>query len=79
MLLVARSQQQLTVACDDDNSANGLMPYLYLTGLASGQTVYIRVWEYGAGTTGTFGILANSPVSLPVELLYFALDSMTSL
>ena len=59
------------VACDDDNSVNGLMPYLYLTGLGAGQTIYIRVWEYGGGTTGTFGILANSPVSLPVELLYF--------
>jgi hypothetical protein len=59
------------VACDDDNSVNGLMPYLYLTGLGVGQTIYVRVWEYGGGTTGTFGILANSPVSLPVELLYF--------
>lgn len=59
------------VACDDDNSVNGLMPYLYLTGLPVGQTIYIRVWEYGGGTTGTFGILANSPIGLPVELLYF--------
>ena len=59
------------IACDDDNSTNGLMPYLYLTGLSSGQTIYVRVWEYGGGTTGTFGILANSPISLPVELLYF--------
>ena len=59
------------ISCDDDNSVNGLMPYLYLTGLGAGQTIYIRVWEYGGGTTGTFGILANSPVSLPVELLYF--------
>ena len=59
------------VVCDDDNSTNGLMPYLYLTGLGAGQTIYIRVWEYGGGTTGTFGILVNSPVSLPVELLYF--------
>ena len=47
------------------------MPYLYLTGLGVGQTIYVRVWEYGGGTTGTFGILANSPVALPVELLYF--------
>jgi hypothetical protein len=59
------------IACDDDNSTNGLMPYLYLTGLGVGQTIYVRVWEYGGGTTGTFGILANSPVALPVELLYF--------
>lgn len=59
------------IACDDDNSLNGAMSYLYLTGLGVGQTIYVRVWEYGGGTTGTFGILANSPVALPVELLYF--------
>lgn len=59
------------IACDDDNSTNGLMPYLYLTGLSVGQTLYIRVWEYGGGTSGTFGILANTPVSLPIELIYF--------
>ena len=59
------------IACDDDNSVNGLMPYLYLTSLSPGQTIYIRVWEYGGGTTGTFGILANSPVPLPVELISF--------
>jgi hypothetical protein len=59
------------IGCDDDNSLNGAMSYLYLTGLNPGQTIYIRVWEYGGGTTGTFGILANSPVPLPVELISF--------
>jgi len=59
------------IGCDDDNSVNGAMSYLYLTNLPVGQTIYIRVWEYGGGTTGTFGILANSPIGLPVELLYF--------
>jgi hypothetical protein len=35
------------------------------------ETIYIRVWEYGGGTTGTFGISVTSPQPLPVELLYF--------
>lgn len=64
--------------CDDDNSTNGLMPYLNLNGLSQGQTLYIRVWEYGGGTTGTFGILVNSPLPLPVELLYFEGDEYPS-
>jgi hypothetical protein len=59
------------IACDDDSSPNGAMSYLYLSGLSVGQTIYVRVWEYGGGTTGTFGILANSPIGLPIELLSF--------
>ncbi len=58
------------LGCNDDSLTN-LMPYLYLTGLPVGQTLYIRVWEYGGGTTGTFDIIVNSPVPLPVELIYF--------
>ncbi|MFM7710917.1 MAG: hypothetical protein ACKO5C_08385, partial [Ferruginibacter sp.] len=35
------------VTCDDDGSANGLMPMISQTGLTPGTTVYIRFWEYG--------------------------------
>jgi hypothetical protein len=35
------------ISCDDDSSPNGLMPYLTLTGLTPGSTVWIRFWEYG--------------------------------
>jgi hypothetical protein len=45
------------VACDDDGSANGLMPLINATGLTPGSTVYIRFWRYGGGT-GTFSICA---------------------
>lgn len=47
--------------CNDDGSANGLMPMITLTGLTAGTTIYIRVWEYGGDLTGTFGICVTSP------------------
>jgi hypothetical protein len=47
--------------CDDDDSANGLMPSITLLGLTPGQIIYIRVWENGNDNNGTFGICATSP------------------
>ncbi len=47
--------------CDDDSSSNGLMSFLSRTGLTPGQTIYIRVWEYGNDNPGTFGICATTP------------------
>lgn len=46
------------VACDDDASANGAMPYIYASGLTPGTTVYVRFWEYGGDNNGTFSICA---------------------
>lgn len=48
------------VACDDDGSANGLMPMITAAGLPPGSTVYIRFWEYGGDNNGTFSICAQS-------------------
>lgn len=47
--------------CNDDGSANGLMPLITLTGLTPGTTIYIRVWEYGGDIQGNFGICVTSP------------------
>jgi hypothetical protein len=47
--------------CDDDDSNNGAMSNISMTGLTPGQTIYIRVWEYGNDTNGTFGICATTP------------------
>ncbi|MCK7588989.1 hypothetical protein M0G43_00225 [Subsaxibacter sp. CAU 1640] len=47
--------------CDDNDSANGLMPSITLLGLTPGQIIYIRVWENGNDNNGTFGICATSP------------------
>ncbi len=52
------------LACDDDSSPNGLMPYLSLTGLTPGSTLFLRVWDYGGGT-GTFSICVVAPPPAP--------------
>lgn len=59
------------IQCDDDSSPNGLMSFISRTDFTQYETIYIRVWEYGGGTTGTFGISITTPQALPVELLYF--------
>lgn len=42
--------------CNDD--ANGLFSSIEQTGLTPGDTVYIRVWEYGGNSVGTFNVCA---------------------
>jgi hypothetical protein len=59
------------IECDDDDSPNGAMSYISRTDFTPNETIYVRVWEYGGGTTGTFGISVTTPHPLPVELLYF--------
>jgi len=59
------------IECDDDDSPNGLMSFISRSDFNQYETIYIRVWEYGGGTTGTFGISVSTPQPLPVELLYF--------
>ncbi|MBS1744365.1 MAG: proprotein convertase P-domain-containing protein, partial [Bacteroidetes bacterium] len=48
------------LGCNDDGSANGLMPSLTETGLTPGATIFIRVWEYGNDNQGTFSICAQA-------------------
>jgi len=48
--------------CDDDDSANGNMSLIALTGRTPGETIYIRFWKYGGGT-GTFSICATTTFS----------------
>jgi hypothetical protein len=62
------------IQCDDDSSPNGAMSYISRTDFNQYETIYIRIWEYNGGTTGTFGISVTSPQPLPVELLYFTAD-----
>ncbi|MFN5635576.1 MAG: gliding motility-associated C-terminal domain-containing protein [Flavobacteriia bacterium] len=52
------------LACNDDSSPNGLMPYIALTGQTPGTTLYIRFWDY-AGGTGTFSICVVAPPPPP--------------
>ena len=49
------------IACDDDSSADGAFSKVDLTsanGVASGDTVYIRAYEYGTNVYDTFKIAA---------------------
>ena len=59
------------VECDDDDALDGLMPYIYREDAIPGETIYIRVWEYGGNTFGTFNIFVSTPQSLPVEMVSF--------
>ncbi|MDB5202470.1 MAG: hypothetical protein JWQ27_1879 [Ferruginibacter sp.] len=49
------------IACDDDGSANGLMPSIIRNNLVPGSTIWVRVWEYGNDNPGTFGICVTIP------------------
>lgn len=55
------------IACDDDASANGLMPFLSANSLTPGSTVWIRFWEYGNDNNGTFGLCVKIPPPPPVN------------
>jgi hypothetical protein len=59
------------IECDDDDSPNGLMPYITRSDFVANETIYIRFWEYGGGTTGTFKLSVSTNQPLPVELTLF--------
>jgi len=67
------------IECDDDDALDGLMPYIYRDDLIPGERIYIRVWEYGGGTTGTFNIWLSTPQALPVELTYFEGENISKI
>jgi hypothetical protein len=51
--------------CDDD-SGNGFASQLDLTGRTPGETLFVRVWEFGGGTQDTFQVSAfESPPPPP--------------
>lgn len=51
------------IACSDDNnypgSGNDFLPFISVSGLTPGTTVYLRYWDYGLGG-GDFGICAST-------------------
>jgi len=72
MALYSGSCSSLTlISCDDDSSPNGFMPSLTISGRPSGETIWVRMWEYGGDLTGTFEICVTEPLGLPIELLSF--------
>lgn len=65
------------ISCDDDGGP-GLMPYISLTGLAPGSTVWVRFWEYGNDNPGTFTICAHTPPPPPTGDCVYALNLFDS-
>ena len=55
------------IACNDDGSANGLMPMISSTSLTPGATIWIRVWEYGNDNNGTFDLCVTEPPPAPTN------------
>lgn len=51
------------VDCDDDGEPGDyiLMPHIFATGLTAGDTMFVRVWEYGNDNNGEFGICVTTP------------------
>jgi hypothetical protein len=56
---------------DDSLSSVNAMPYISLNGRTQGETIWIRVWDYGGDNIGTFKIKATTPIALPIGLLSF--------
>ena len=54
--------------CDDDDSPNGLMPYISRTGLPPGSTIYVRIWSYGGSATGPFRVCAVAAPTPPTNI-----------
>ena len=48
------------IACDDDSGA-GFFSKVDLTGRTAGETLYVRVFEYGNNSFGEFGVCAYNP------------------
>lgn len=65
MALYSGTCSSLTqIACSDDHTAypgggNDLLPFISVSGLTPGQTVYLRYWDWGLGG-GDFGICATT-------------------
>lgn len=55
------------IECDDDDSPNGLMPMIVRSGLTPGDTIWIRMWEYGNDNPGTFGICVKAAPPAPAN------------
>jgi hypothetical protein len=63
------------LACDDDGG-DGLFGKIELTGLTPGDTLLIRVWEYGNNAIINFNVVAYSPTcNVPSNV---ALDAITT-
>ncbi|WP_415376015.1 T9SS type A sorting domain-containing protein [Patiriisocius sp. Uisw_017] len=59
------------IECDDDDSDDGLFSLIVLTGQTPGETLYVRVWEFGNNAFGEFQVAAYNllPCEAPTDLV----------
>ncbi len=55
------------LTCNDDASANGLMPKIVANNLNPGDTIWVRFWEYGGDNNGTFSLCVTLPPPPPAN------------
>jgi len=58
------------IECNDDSSANGLMPMIERGDYVPGDTYYVRFWEYGGNTFGTFDICVATACDITIVPTY---------
>lgn len=66
------------IECDDDDSANGTMSYINLTGQTPGDTLYIRFWDYGNFDSGEFDICVSTSAPPGTNGAYISCPGDTS-
>jgi len=47
------------ISCDDDSSPTGNFSLVTASGRTAGETIYVRVWEYGGDVFGRFKVCAS--------------------
>jgi hypothetical protein len=69
------------ISCDDDSSGNPLMSTVSVSSRTPGEVLYVRFWENGGGSSGTFGICATTPPPCDeptAQAANFTFDSITT-
>jgi len=54
------------INCNDDYLGSGNMPHLSLSGLTSGDTIFIRFWKFNGNGTGSFKLCVTEPPYLNI-------------
>ena len=67
------------IGCNDD-SGGSLKSSLTFAGRTPGEVLYVRVWAFGGGPTGTFAVCATSPTNCatPTALAFSGLTTSTA-
>ncbi len=67
MAVYSGSCDNLSLITCDDNTGTGSMPQITFHGLTPGDTLWVRMWDYGNYANGNFGICASVPPPAPLN------------